>query len=277
MTEVAVSEYPMFDKHTEALEVGFFDNMKIPLKRMFSLKVLFSVILAIASLLLVMFVINFVVDKLAESGMTLNFPLLCLLMLSIPAWTVSFASSTLLEKKHKLNASGTAGILGRYVGTFITGTILMTVIYAAVYAVWYVAYGNMELDLVNSYLIMVSFVALAAAIALFFNTIFVHASAMTYLFLFILIPVIAFFIGPFFGVMEIQEVSSYLPLVDTISSSATDGFGGGTVLSLSFVVKSSPPIIADVSGSVVLSVGWALLFVALAILVQCRREAKHEQ
>lgn len=277
MTEVAASEYPMFDKHTEALEVGFIDNMKIPLKRLFSLKVLISLILAIVSLIAILFVIEFVMQKVAASGMTINFPLLCLLMLSIPAWTISFSSSTLLEKKRKLNASGTAGILGRYVGTVMAGIILMTIIYAVVYGIWYWSYGNVDLDLVNSYLIMVSFVALAAALALFFNTIFVHASAFTYLFLFILIPVLAFLIGPYLGIMQMQEVSSYMPLIDTIATTATDGFGGGTVLTVSFVLKSSPPILADVSGSVVLSIGWALIFVALAIIVQYRREAKNEQ
>ncbi|MBE6523704.1 MAG: hypothetical protein E7Z65_02360 [Thermoplasmata archaeon] len=277
MTEVAASEYPMFDKHTEALEIGFIDNMKIPLKRLFSLKVLISLVLAIVSLIAIMYIIEFVMQKVAASGMTINFPLLCLLMLSIPAWTISFASSTLLERKRKLNASGTAGILGRYVGTVIAGTILMTIVYAAVYGIWYWSYGNIDLDLVNSYLIMVSFVVLAAALALFFNSIFVHASAFTYLVLFILIPVLAFLIGPYFGIMQMQEVSSYMPLIDTIATTATDGFGGGTVLTASFVLKSSPPILADVSGSVVLSVGWALIFVALTIIVQYRREAKYEQ
>ncbi len=277
MTEVAASEYPMFDKHTEALEVGFIDNMKIPLKRLFSVKVLISLILAIVSLILIMYVIDIVLQKLASSGMTISFPLLCLLMLSIPAWTISFASATLLERKRKLNASGTAGILGRYVGTVIAGTILMTIIYAVVYGVWYWSYGNLDLDLVSSYLIMVSFVALAAALALFFNAIFVHASAFTYLVLFILMPVLAFLLGPYFGNMDMQEVTSYMPLVDTIATTATDGFGGGTLFTVSFVLKSSPPILADVSGSVVLSVGWALIFVALAIIVQYRREAKYEQ
>jgi len=277
MSEVAEPEYPMFDKHTEALEVGFFDNLKIPLKNMISLKVLISVILAILSLVLVMFVLDFVVDKLAQNGIKLEFPLLCLLMLSIPAWTISFASTTLLEKKRKLNASGTLGILGRYVGTVISGVILMTIIYAAVYAIWYYMKGDLGIDLVNSYIIMVAFVALAAAIALFFNAVFVHAGFFTYLVLFIGIPILAFYLGPYAGIMEMNEVTNYLPLVDMISSTATDGFGGGTVLTLTFAVKSSPPVMADVMGTVVLTLGWAALFVALAILVQAWREKRHDQ
>ena len=167
MTDVEESEYPMFDKHTEALEIGFKDNMKIPLKRLASFKTLIGVISAIVSLLIILFVVDFLVNKLAESGMTLSMPMLNLLMLSIPAWTISFATVTALEKKRKLNASGTAGILGRYAGVVISGIILMTIIYAAVYGIWFYLYGAMDIDLVDSYMIMVSFVALAAALGLF--------------------------------------------------------------------------------------------------------------
>ncbi len=277
MTDVEESEYPMFDKHTEALEIGFKDNMKIPLKRLASFKTLIGVISAIVSLLIILFVVDFLVNKLAESGMTLSMPMLNLLMLSIPAWTISFATVTALEKKRKLNASGTAGILGRYVGVVISGIILMTIIYAAVYGIWFYLYGAMDIDLVDSYMIMVSFVALAAALGLFFNALVVHALLATYLFLFILIPLVAFFLGPYMGIMELSESSSYLPLVDTISSTATGGFGGGTILTLLFFVKSSEPVTASVFGSMVLSFGWAILFIALTIFVQYRREAKHEQ
>lgn len=277
MTNVEESEYPMFDKHTEALEIGFKDNMKIPLKRLASFKTLIGVLGAIVSLIIILFVVDFLVNKLAESGMTLNMPMLNLLMLSIPAWTISFATVTALERKRKLNASGTAGILGRYVGVFISGIILMTIIYGAVYGIWYFLYGSMDIDLVDSYMIMVSFVALSAALALFFNALVVHASFATYLFIFILIPLIAFFLGPYFGIMEMEKTSTFLPLVDTIASSATGGFGGGTILTLTFLIKSSEPVMANVFGSMVLSFGWAVLFIALTILVQYRREAKHVQ
>ena len=276
MTNVEEPEYPMFDKDTEALEIGFKDNMVISLKRLFTFRTLISIIVSIVSLIVIIYVIDYLTKMLAESDIQLSMPLLCLLMISIPAWTISFSNGVSTESKRKLNASGTAGILGRYIGSVIAGLVIMTIIYAAVMGVWYYKEGNMDLNLMGSYMIMISFVALVCALVMFCNTIFKRAGLVSYAIIFLLIPLIAVILGPYLGLMSLDEINSALPLVDSISSSATNGFGGGTLLTVTFLVKSSTPITADVMGSIILSIGWAILFIGLTIFMQYRREAKHD-
>ncbi len=277
MTDVEEPEYPMFDEYTDALEIGFKDNLVISLKRLATFKTVLGIIAAIISMAIIVFLIDFLNQKLSEIGTSITLPLLALLMLSIPAWTISFANNVSVQKKKKLNASGTSGILGRYVGSLIAGAIIMTVIYAIVIGTWYYINSNTDISLVNSYIIMLSFVALACAMTMFCNTIFKRGGTVSYLLIFILVPIVAFLIGPYLGIVTMDQASSALPLVDAISASAADGFGGGTILTLTFLVKASPPLTPDVMGSVVLSIGWAILFIALTIAMQHRREVKHEQ
>ncbi len=267
----------MFDECTDALEVGFKDNMVISLKRLFTLHTAIGIIGAIISLIILVYVIKVIGDMLAEHGTSVALPLIALLMISIPAWTISFANGMSVQKKRKLNASGTAGILGRYVGAVIAGIIVMTIVYAAVVGTWFYINKDFNINLTNSYLIMISFVALACALTMLCNTKFKRGTMISYLLIFVVIPVIAFLLGPYLGIVAFEDLTTALPLVDNISASATDGFGGGTILTLTSLLKSSPPLTPDVMGSVVLSLGWALLFISLTIVAQCRREAKYAQ
>lgn len=277
MTDGSDYEYPMFDDCTDALEVGFIDNMVISLKRMVSFHVLFGIIGAIISLVLLVYLVDYLNESLTDVGTSISLPLMALLMLSIPAWTLSFANGVSVQKRRKLNASGTAGILGRYVGAVIAAVAIMTFIYFAVFVTWYTIKGDTDLNLTNSYLIMVSFVALASAMTLFFNTIYRRGSTVAYLVLFLLIPILAFILGPLSGLLTLDQASTILPLVDSISSVAADGFGGGTVLTLTILLKSSPPLSPDVMGTVALTLGWAVLFLALTIVSQYSREAEHDK
>jgi hypothetical protein len=267
-------EYPMFDEDTEALEVGFKDNFVISLKRIATFRSVLGILISIGLMVLLVYAVRFIENMVAQSGNNISVPLLSLLMLSVPLWTITTAGRTSMEKRRKLNASGTAGILGRYVGAVIGTAIQMAIVYAVIFALLYYFKSDVQFSLVYSIIVMVGFVAVACALTMFFNTMVTHATGMTVVVLFILVPVIAFVLGPFMGIVEIDALTSAMPLVDSISSTATGGFGGATVLSALSVVKSSPAIEVSLFGTLVVCIGWAILFLGLTIWKQYRRESQ---
>lgn len=214
-------------------------------------------------------------DILAEMGTPIALPLLSLLMIAVPICTVANAGRVSRQKKQKLNASETTGIIGRYIGAVIGSVLTMVPAYAAIIICMYVIEGLLPIPALESFAVIAAFTSMVCALTMVLNTKVKAAGSLTFLIVFIIVPVIVLMFGPLVGLVSIETVSGFVPLVDTLVATATNGFGGLTVLTLGSLVLPVPTVPTDLLIDILLPVAWALLFLGLTIIVTVKVGKKY--
>lgn len=263
---------PAFDENAEAPEVGFRDNFVISLKNAFSVRGIIGMVASVITILVLVYLQDYLNGLLAERSTPISLPLLTLMMIAIPVWTVANASRASLKKKQLLNASETAGILGRYVGAVLGATLTMIPAFATIIICMFVIKGIVPMAILESFAVMAAFSALVCAMTMMFNTRVKMAGALTFLVVFVIVPLVVFLIGPFTGLLDLGTICGVIPLVDTISAIGTNGFGGLTVLTLCTLLAPVSSIPTDLIVDILLPVSWALVFLGLTVFLQFRRE-----
>ncbi|AMK13864.1 hypothetical protein AUP07_0817 [methanogenic archaeon mixed culture ISO4-G1] len=264
-----LDNYPPFNQEEDS-PTGFGANAKRSLSRLFCGRGMLGLIGCVISVFVWGFIVQILEDRFSAMG--LGLPLLSFLVLSVPVWTVTSAGKMSTLKGEKSDIKTIGGLLGSFVGAVIGVAISMAAIVAAIVACAYLFKGTLYMDMQYTLYVAIAYGAMACALCHFMNFVTARSSFATLMILYFMIPGLMFLLGPIMNVMTMDLMTSVVPVMDMVDMPGAGGFGGMTLLIILSLVKAVPEFTAPWLSSIVLCIGWTMMFLALAALKVPRSE-----
>lgn len=244
------------------------------LDRLTSLRTLSFILISLA-LTFMMYLLSFALtDFIASKGYLVHMSVSTILMELIPILITIAAAYVATEKEGLLELSGVHAIAGRYLGAVAVTSILMIPVYVMIIVVQTLHGAGNQISSLQSFALTVVFAAIVTAVAMLLNTRTKHAFLLTFLAVFIIVPLFIYIIGPATDLVDYDVLCSVIPVPDMIAAVNASGHGGMTTLSAMSLVKASSGLPLDAFASFILFFGWAILLFSVLIFVTDRRKSE---
>lgn len=249
-------------------------QFRATLDRLTSLRTLSFILISLA-LTFMMYLLSFALtDFIASMGYLVHMSVSTILMELIPILITIAAAYVATEKEGLLELSGVHAIAGRYLGAVAVTSILMIPVYVMIIVVQTLHGAGNQISSLQSFALTVVFAAIVTAVAMLLNTRTKHAFLLTFLAVFIIVPLFIYIIGPATDLVDYDVLCSVIPVPDMIAAVNASGHGGMTTLSAMSLVKASSGLPLDAFASFILFFGWAILLFSVLIFVTERRKAE---